>query len=131
MEERSPSLIGVQEPYASSRDRLDLLITQIIVTGWSRVRDVMIEHKHLVRIRTVDKLVVGIGYKRIDIHQLVHTRATGRRKVLVKNGVWRCIGDVALDNTDIPNDRAVCCRRSGIYRGRAFRVARKHRIVIR
>jgi hypothetical protein len=58
-EGRKPSPVGVQEPNASSRDGLD--------------------HIHHVRIDTVD--VVGVGYKRIDFLQLVHTRDTGRRKV--------------------------------------------------
>jgi hypothetical protein len=60
-----------------------------------------------VRIDTVDKRVVGILCKRIDILQLVHTRNTGRRKVLVKNGVWG-FGDVALDNTDIAQTIGRC-----------------------
>lgn len=39
LEDRNPGLVGVQEPDAGSRDRVDLVITQIIVMGWSRVGD--------------------------------------------------------------------------------------------
>ena len=62
---------------------------------------------------------------------IVHTREAGQRKVLAKVQIWGCIGDVALDNTDMPNDRAVCCHRSGVRRGGAYTVASKHRIVVR
>jgi hypothetical protein len=50
VEERNPSLVGLQEPEASSRDRIDLLITQIIVMGWSKVGDVKIEQRYHVKI---------------------------------------------------------------------------------
>jgi hypothetical protein len=44
VEERNPSFVGVQEPDTSSRDRLDLVIIEIITRGWSRVEDVKIEY---------------------------------------------------------------------------------------
>jgi hypothetical protein len=75
------------------------------------------------------KHVVSAGYERIL--QLVHTREAGQRKVLAKAQLWGCIGDVALENTDIPNDRAVCCHRSGVRSGGAYTAASKHRIVVR
>jgi hypothetical protein len=83
----------VQEPDARSRDRFDLVIAQIIMMGWSRVGDVKIEDRHHVRIDTVDKRVVGIGYESIAILQLVHTRDTGGHQALVENRVWGCIVD--------------------------------------
>jgi hypothetical protein len=57
VEECNPSLVVVQEPDASSRDRLDLVIerTQIVVICWSRVGDVKIEHKHHAKIDTCSR----------------------------------------------------------------------------
>jgi hypothetical protein len=50
---------------------------------------------------TVEKHVVAVGYERIDFLQLVYTRETGRRKILVEIRIWVCVGDVASENMDI------------------------------
>jgi hypothetical protein len=130
VKERNPGFVGVQEPDYSSRDRLDLVIVEILTRGWNRVENVRIELRHHVRIDVVDRRVVGIEYECINFLWLVHTRNTGRHKVLVRNRIWRCIGDVALDNTDIPNDRAGYYLRSDVHRGCACSVASKHGIAV-
>jgi hypothetical protein len=46
LEERSLNLVGVHEPDAGSRDRPDLVITQIIVVSWSRCEDRTLTSQH-------------------------------------------------------------------------------------
>jgi hypothetical protein len=78
----------VGETMWSARSNTPCLVierTQIVVMDWSWIGDVKIEHRHHERADTVDKRIVGIGYDRIDFFQLMHTRKTGRRRVLVKS----------------------------------------------
>jgi hypothetical protein len=53
--------------------------------GWSRIRDEEIGYIQYVRLDTVDKHVVSIGYGRIDCLKSVHTRESGRHKEVVKD----------------------------------------------
>jgi hypothetical protein len=55
-------------------------LTQVVVMGWSGIRDVKIEHGHYARVNAVDtvkKHVVGIGDARLDFLQLLHIIEAG------------------------------------------------------
>jgi hypothetical protein len=120
----------------STGDRFDLLIdcNHVIIVGWRGVGDVEVEHRHNIRVNSIDAVeiyVVVIWFVDVSFLQLLHAGEARRHEVLIETWVVGCIGDLAFDNIDVPNDRTRYGSGGDVRRGGAYTVANKHRIVVR